>query len=611
MESTLGDEPFNWTSSLPSQPANPRTLEGAGTVCETKRFDSFYNASGDRVVLPAGKKYTEKKGEGFESALTVTTYWDRYERVEKTVLEIKSPHMKAALKAVVPQFCSFNVNTRHITIAGEPHCLFHYRQELLSYGSTLQQQGYNSDAAQHVQHLISYMWEAFAVEIVAFATFEWLLDDEPSLDHKYLWMIFRLGDIVYVREAPHQAFLFEEMELQGNSWILSGHCIDYDGNLFGFKPFGTCINSYDGVKPLRELQAIPLNRLPPGEQQTVKEQLVTRGRKFVGIHGQQHLWYNAKTDKFSGGRRKTRIVTDCEGYILWGEGSIYLSEKKKRFKADDAHIKMSEADLMICSTQITFDSHAFDALIIPDEQKQQILSLVRVHEDDSFIFDDLVKGKGRGMIFLLHGEPGVGKTLTADYCRKPLLRFDAGSLGTTASGVEKGLKDAFNLAERWHALLLLDEADVYLEQRKSKNLVHNGIVSGKVLFLLCARIGEEDLAHEKPIMNLVRTACALSLSDDSAGGRIDGRHMELALQPMKQFTQFMEQIFLQEQQVEYHPNNEEEGGSDKEGKNELDGEVEDDEEEEEEEEEEDDEGTELQPNSMQGVMSSAPSLSGP
>jgi DNA polymerase III delta prime subunit len=38
---------------------------------------------------------------------------------------------------------------------------------------------------------------------------------------------------------------------------------------------------------------------------------------------------------------------------------------------------------------------------------------VQVHEDDRLGFDDMIKGKGKGMVFLLHGEPGVGKTLTA------------------------------------------------------------------------------------------------------------------------------------------------------------------------------------------------------
>ena len=47
------------------------------------------------------------------------------------------------------------------------------------------------------------------------------------------------------------------------------------------------------------------------------------------------------------------------------------------------------------------------------EQKQMILSLVKIHMDSRLSFDDLIKSKGKGMIFLLHREPGVGKTLTA------------------------------------------------------------------------------------------------------------------------------------------------------------------------------------------------------
>lgn len=63
--------------------------------------------------------------------------------------------------------------------------------------------------------------------------------------------------------------------------------------------------------------------------------------------------------------------------------------------------------------EIQYNSDAFDTLVLPHEQKETILSLVRVHSDKRLVFDDIIKGKGKGMIFLLHGAPGVGKTLTA------------------------------------------------------------------------------------------------------------------------------------------------------------------------------------------------------
>lgn len=62
---------------------------------------------------------------------------------------------------------------------------------------------------------------------------------------------------------------------------------------------------------------------------------------------------------------------------------------------------------------VHFNTKAFEALLLPPEQKNMIHSLVKIHENDGADFDDVIKGKGKGMIFLLHGVPGVGKTLTA------------------------------------------------------------------------------------------------------------------------------------------------------------------------------------------------------
>jgi DNA polymerase III delta prime subunit len=63
-------------------------------------------------------------------------------------------------------------------------------------------------------------------------------------------------------------------------------------------------------------------------------------------------------------------------------------------------------------TDFEYNTRAFRSLALPEEQRGMLESLVRAHPED-LQFDDLVKGKGRGLIFLLHGEPGVGKTLTA------------------------------------------------------------------------------------------------------------------------------------------------------------------------------------------------------
>ena len=96
---------------------------------------------------------------------------------------------------------------------------------------------------------------------------------------------------------------------------------------------------------------------------------------------------------------------------------------------------------------------------------------------------DLVKGKGRGLIILLHGAPGVGKTSTAEsvaeFTKKPLFPITCGDIGETARDVEENLDRCFQMANKWGCVLLLDEADVFLAQRNKNDLKRNALVSGQ------------------------------------------------------------------------------------------------------------------------------------
>ncbi|KAI1455273.1 P-loop containing nucleoside triphosphate hydrolase protein [Annulohypoxylon moriforme] len=92
-----------------------------------------------------------------------------------------------------------------------------------------------------------------------------------------------------------------------------------------------------------------------------------------------------------------------------------------------------------------------------------------------------MSGKGQGLIFLLHGKPGLGKTLTAesvaDYLKQPLYSISGGELSTNVTSLESKLNYIFDLTKRWNAVSLLDEADVLLCKRNSAEMDRNAVVA--------------------------------------------------------------------------------------------------------------------------------------
>mmetsp|Transcript_7157 Transcript_7157/g.10452 ORF Transcript_7157/g.10452 Transcript_7157/m.10452 type:complete len:701 (+) Transcript_7157:517-2619(+) len=146
---------------------------------------------------------------------------------------------------------------------------------------------------------------------------------------------------------------------------------------------------------------------------------------------------------------------------------------------------------------IKFQEKAFEQLVLAEEKKELIRAVARNagggdkydFETDSFDEDDddddeigldVVANKGAASIFLLSGPPGCGKTLTAEaiaeLLKKPLYVVTAGDLGITASEVEKSFGGVLDLCSTWDALVLVDEADIFLEARSSTEIERNALV---------------------------------------------------------------------------------------------------------------------------------------
>jgi hypothetical protein len=166
--------------------------------------------------------------------------------------------------------------------------------------------------------------------------------------------------------------------------------------------------------------------------------------------------------------------------------------------------------------EAAFNDRAFEQLVLPPARKRLIEALVLSHADAGRETADVISGKGEGSIFLLHGPPGVGKTLTAEaiaeLLHKPLYTVSMGELGTTPESLEGNLQDILDLCVPWGALVLIDEAEMLLERRTKSDIVRNAMVCVMlrlleyytgVLFLTSNRVEALDPAFQS------RVQCAL------------------------------------------------------------------------------------------------------
>ncbi|KAJ3578818.1 hypothetical protein NPX13_g1739 [Xylaria arbuscula] len=206
---------------------------------------------------------------------------------------------------------------------------------------------------------------------------------------------------------------------------------------------------------------------------------------------------------------ENNTLTDDEYLIMSFRVFGFVLRSRKWHELDMTHVfevaKLGEGE-------------GFDELVLPSGHGSVVKSMIRQHLRERKASGmnrdrtDVVRGKGRGLIILLHGVPGVGKTSTAecvaDLFRRPLFQITSGDLGTTAKDVDDSLEENFSLASRWNSILLIDEADVFLAERTKEDFVRNSLVAvflrmmeyyAGVLFLTTNRVGVFDEAFTSRI----------------------------------------------------------------------------------------------------------------
>ncbi|KAJ5081297.1 hypothetical protein NUU61_009561 [Penicillium alfredii] len=238
-----------------------------------------------------------------------------------------------------------------------------------------------------------------------------------------------------------------------------------------------------------------------------------------------------------------KVVEGCDGTPRVVEvevdelGNEIQTEKMDRIDGDAAGAQgreFSEEELLVASpvvlgfafseklwleftisgiSDIEWNADAFDSLVLPNNQKAIVKALVESHTFHAAEnIDDVIQGKGKGLVAVLHGPPGTGKTLTAEgiaeLLRRPLYMVSAGELGTDSRTLEAELNKILDIAHAWGAVLLLDEADIFLEKRTIHDIHRNALVSiflrlleyhQGILFLTTNRVETFDDAFQSRI----------------------------------------------------------------------------------------------------------------
>ncbi|KAF2466713.1 P-loop containing nucleoside triphosphate hydrolase protein [Lindgomyces ingoldianus] len=377
---------------------------------------------------------------------------------------------------------------------------------------------------------------------------------------EHVWTIFQPGQVIYsdsLHGAPSALRLRsgKYVKLQcGQAYQLTAETIDWTGNHFGRSIERINIFEFLGTTRILGLAAFPMSFHP--FKAKAKDILINRGRKFedlAGCHYKEYKGFAVTWDK-DGNEVLTsvsgRIIVDSDTFRRFSpryEGAPEPECAAKSFNVDNQsddeyvfgkqqekkRLHLTEEHQLICCPRvrgyslkkkqwllfyldlikdIKFNDNAFESLVLPEDQKELILSFAESQAMNRSNFDDVISGKGRGHITLLSGPPGVGKTLTAEsvaeHMHAPLYMMSAGDLGINPDQVETKLTNILEMIAKWNAVLLLDECDVFLEERSAHDLERNKLVSiflrvleyyEGILFLTTNRVDNIDAAFQSRI----------------------------------------------------------------------------------------------------------------
>lgn len=323
------------------------------------------------------------------------------------------------------------------------------------------------------------------------------MEADGKVNYSNLEQIFKIGTkcIGYINEFPVgfivartdrtiDAFGVPVFNITGKITISRGDkFVQYD------KSFN--INAFGGAVLVKNLSVRPISKdelliLTERGRKFVKYALSSNFVEYTGYMFKRTMYglYKFKADgrvmidptgfnKKNPGYQSNRTFIECESVP---EDLMFMCYP---FTTGFSFATKEWGEIIIDNiSEIKFDDNAFDYLVLDESIKRMVKALV-VNSEGTF--QDIIQKKSGGTIICLHGSPGTGKTVcTESICEllhKPLYSIGAGELSSTVEILEKKLAEILEIAYAWNAVILIDEADIFMEKRSTNDIQRNAMVS--------------------------------------------------------------------------------------------------------------------------------------
>ncbi|KAM0247218.1 hypothetical protein ACHAQJ_009950 [Trichoderma viride] len=319
-----------------------------------------------------------------------------------------------------------------------------------------------------------------------------------------------------------------------HEWGVEAWSYEYNGEFTMLKT-RLIIELHAGAAFTEEIPIVNLDVFPLRfASHELCEALELRGNTFWSCRHRRYVSYaNGTKDRDS--TPGQRYMIDYPTYQALHPGYTIISSQRRELKVEPTFIEqevLSKPDVYLLPRtirgfnlrrkkwedldvdlirEVSWNKHAFKHLVADPDTKELVQALV-TNKVAAERGTDLMQNKGNGLIMLLHGGPGTGKTFTAEsvaeIAEKPLYPVTCGDIGTKPEDVEKYLESVFHLGKIWGCVVLLDEAEVFLEQRSLNDLARNALVSvflraleyyDGILILTSNRVGTFDEAFKSRI----------------------------------------------------------------------------------------------------------------